>query len=123
MLETGSWASAFHRDGSGIDGYSLGTQGGVFPCVVEHVDVELPRAVGDHMPTVVQLEPCWPRRQRVPEADIWRRAPPFPEPKNCFSEPHAPQARRASVRLRQFFLLGQPLLFPVVPRKRPARCR
>ena len=64
VLETRDWASSFERDGCGA------AQVGVSARVLEHVGYTVPLAVPCTRPTLEQLRQCWPRRQRVPLADV-----------------------------------------------------
>ena len=115
VLETRDWASSFERDGFGA------AQVGVSARVVEHVGGAVPLAVPSTRPTLEQLRQCWPRRARVPVADVWRRTPP---------PVVAATADRRSARIAAAAGLGAPapsavavaVGYPLGPRKRPASC-
>ena len=115
VLETRDWASSFERDGFGA------AQVGVSARVVEHVGGAVPLAVPSTRPTLEQLRQCWPRRARVPVADVWRRTPP---------PVVAAPADRRSARIAAAAGLSAPapsavavaVCYPLGPTKRPASC-
>lgn len=115
VLEARDWASAFDRDGFAP------AQVGISPRVLEHLGAALPLGVPSTRPTLEQLRRCWPRRQLVPVADVWRRSPPPPAPVPVLRR-SARLAGAASSSASGSSMVPVVVAVPVprCPRKRPA---
>ena len=73
VLECRKWAAAFEQNGFG------GKQAFLGRCVKEQIGIGGRLEVPATRPTLEQLQACFPRRARVPEAALWRPLqPPAP---------------------------------------------